>query len=257
MWGGRGGRGACACACGGGGGGWVGGWVGGGGGGGVILGEVKARPKDIISFSLDYISKSKVQTSNPSSSPISLDTPARPADFLVFLAPMISTAKVVSLRFCLHIALVFFGAGETVSSLIEAAADINEQLRIPPSRVTWWTIVKMLHARHHFSPSALTYLAYHHYGATPLIVSILALEQSGWTLDFRRAFGAGMRNANGWKTAYLLFIYLHPAKNTFKMMPVCGLPPLQTFCSCFYLTRSEIIASDDLVLSILSHLTVS
>ena len=49
-------------------------------GGGMILGEVKARPKDIISFSLDYISKSKVQTSNPSSSPISLDTPARPAD---------------------------------------------------------------------------------------------------------------------------------------------------------------------------------
>ena len=67
MWGGRGGRGACAC--------------GGGGGGGMILGEVKARPKDIISFSLDYISKSKVQTSNPSSSPISLDTPARPADY--------------------------------------------------------------------------------------------------------------------------------------------------------------------------------
>ena len=50
------------------------------GGGGVILGEVKARPKDIISFSLDYISKSKVQTSSPSSSPIPLDTPARPAD---------------------------------------------------------------------------------------------------------------------------------------------------------------------------------
>ena len=72
MWGGRGGRGACACACACGGGG--------GGGGGVILGEVKARPKDTISFSLDYISKSKVQTSNPSSSPISLDTPARPAD---------------------------------------------------------------------------------------------------------------------------------------------------------------------------------
>ena len=47
----------------------------------MILGEVKARPKDIISFSLDYIGKSKVQTSNPSSSPISLDTPARPADF--------------------------------------------------------------------------------------------------------------------------------------------------------------------------------
>ena len=48
----------------------------------MILGEVKARPKDIISFSLDYISKSKVQTSNPSSSPTPLDTPARPADFV-------------------------------------------------------------------------------------------------------------------------------------------------------------------------------
>ena len=52
------------------------------GGGGMILGEVKAHPKDIISFSLDYISKSKVQTSNPSSSRIPLDTPARPADFI-------------------------------------------------------------------------------------------------------------------------------------------------------------------------------
>ena len=73
MWGGRGGRGACAGG-------------GGGGGGGGILGEVKARPKDIISFSLDYISKSKVQTSNPSSSPIPLDTPARPADLCQFMS---------------------------------------------------------------------------------------------------------------------------------------------------------------------------
>ena len=79
MWGGRGGRGGRgACACGG------GGWWWWGGGGGVILGEVKARPKDIISFSLDYISKSKVQTSNPSSSPIPLDTPARPAESSTF-----------------------------------------------------------------------------------------------------------------------------------------------------------------------------
>ena len=61
-----------------------------GGGGGVILGEVKARPKDIISFSLDYISKSKVQTSNPSSSPIPLDTPARPADFKSMFFVLIS-----------------------------------------------------------------------------------------------------------------------------------------------------------------------
>ena len=51
----------------------------------MILGEVKARRKDIISFSLDYISKSKVQTSNPSSSPTPLDTPARPADLYIYI----------------------------------------------------------------------------------------------------------------------------------------------------------------------------
>ena len=69
-----------------------------GGGGGVILGEVKARPKDIISFSLDYISKSKVQTSNPSSSPISLDTPARPADLIgtSVVAPSLGTHRRMS-----------------------------------------------------------------------------------------------------------------------------------------------------------------
>ena len=31
----------------------------------------------------------------------------------------------------------------------------------------------MLHGVHYLSPSALTYLAYHHYGATPLIFSVL------------------------------------------------------------------------------------
>ena len=66
-----------------------------GGGGRVILGEVKARPKDIISFSLDYISKSKVQTSNPPSSPIPLDTPARPADSNCILWVTVSTCRYV------------------------------------------------------------------------------------------------------------------------------------------------------------------
>ena len=66
----------------------------------MILGEVKARPKDIISFSLDYISKSKVQTSNPSSSPTPLDTPARPADsFMVLVFPL--SSWVVFFFFCI------------------------------------------------------------------------------------------------------------------------------------------------------------
>ena len=64
------------------------------------------------------------------------------------------------------------GDVDTVSCLIEAAADVNEQFR-PPYRNTWWFILNMLHARHYLSPSALTNLAYHHRGATPLMFSIL------------------------------------------------------------------------------------
>ena len=74
IWGGFGGRGACACACACACGLRV-------GGEGVFLGEVKAHPRDIICFSWSYLSKSKVPTSNSLSSPTSLDTPARPADF--------------------------------------------------------------------------------------------------------------------------------------------------------------------------------
>ena len=75
-----GGRGACACAC----------AVlvcvlgrEGGRGEGVFiwfLGEVKIRPIDIISSSLGYTNKSTLQTSHPSPSPTSLDTPAKPTD---------------------------------------------------------------------------------------------------------------------------------------------------------------------------------
>ena len=48
---------------------------------GVFVGEVKTRPTDIISSSLDYTSKSTLQTSHPSPSRNPLDTPAQPADF--------------------------------------------------------------------------------------------------------------------------------------------------------------------------------
>ena len=57
------------------------GWRGGGGGVGVSLGEVKACPIDIIRSSLGHKSQSTIQTSNPSPSPTSLDTPAKAADY--------------------------------------------------------------------------------------------------------------------------------------------------------------------------------
>jgi len=87
---------------------------------------------------------------------------------------MLATDRMeVSLRFCLHMALAFSGESDTISFLIDASCDVNERLKIPMSRMAWWGLMKSLHAVHHLSPSKLTDLAYHHYGATPLIFSIL------------------------------------------------------------------------------------
>lgn len=101
----------------------------------------------------------------------------------------------VSLRFSLHFALAFVGDGDTICSLIKASAGINEQLEIPPGHGSWWMLLKGLALRHSFSPSALTYLAYHHRGATPLMFSIVTgkfgatsiLLEAGALLDIRNS----------------------------------------------------------------------
>ena len=103
----------------------------------------------------------------------------------------------VSLRFSLHFALAFVGDGDTICSLIKASAGINEQLEIPPGHGSWWMLLKGLALRHSFSPSALTYLAYHHRGATPLMFSIVTgkfgatsiLLEAGALLDIRNSGG--------------------------------------------------------------------
>ena len=97
----------------------------------------------------------------------------------------------------MHTALLFWGESDIVSCLIDAAADINEQLRVPFKKTMWWGLLKMLSFRHHFSPSALTYLAYHHHGATPLMFgiltgkydSVLVLLKAGARLDIRNGRG--------------------------------------------------------------------
>lgn len=88
-------------------------------------------------------------------------------------ASFFNGADKVSLRFCLHSALAFEGQSDAISCLIEAKADVNERLQIPMSRRSWWGLLKIYHAAHYVSPSKLTTLAYHHYGASPLIFSIL------------------------------------------------------------------------------------
>ncbi|CAE7612727.1 ANKRD44 [Symbiodinium microadriaticum] len=82
----------------------------------------------------------------------------------------------LSLRHSLHFALMFSGGGspEIVTELIRARADVNEQFRIRLKEPGWWLLLNLTSIRHRVSPSRLTCLAYHHYGATPLMFSILS-----------------------------------------------------------------------------------
>lgn len=104
----------------------------------------------------------------------------------------------VSLRYCLHFALACWGNDKTISYLIEASADINEQLRLSMTKETgWWMMMRLTSAKHWIRPSALTYLAYHHRGATPLMFSLITgrfaaasvLLKAGARLDLKNARG--------------------------------------------------------------------
>ena len=109
-----------------------------------------------------------------------------------------------SLRFGLHMALALGlnQEADTVSCLIEALADVNEQLHIPMAKTVWWGLSKALHAAHYVSPSALTTMAYHHSGATPLILATLAgkfecipiLLDAGASLDIPNSHGKTARD---------------------------------------------------------------
>ena len=109
-----------------------------------------------------------------------------------------------SLRFGLHMALALGlnQEADTVSCLIEALADVNEQLHIPMAKTVWWGLSKVLHAAHYVSPSALTTMAYHHSGATPLILATLAgkfeclpiLLDAGASLDIPNSHGKTARD---------------------------------------------------------------
>ncbi|CAE6934391.1 ANKHD1 [Symbiodinium sp. CCMP2456] len=89
---------------------------------------------------------------------------------------MLALNPALSLRHCLHIALVGAGGGaaDLVSVLLEARANVNEQFRSQIREPGWWLLMNVMAVRHRVSPSRLTLLAYHHYDATPLMFSILS-----------------------------------------------------------------------------------
>ena len=101
----------------------------------------------------------------------------------------------------LHNALGLFNqSATTISCLIDASADVNEQLRIPVSRTAWWCLFKWLQAKHYVQQSSLTKLAYHHDRATPLIFSILAGLFDAIPILLSAGVGLNIPNSRG-KTA--------------------------------------------------------
>ncbi|CAE7447877.1 ANKRA2 [Symbiodinium microadriaticum] len=110
------------------------------------------------------------------------------------MAELMSQAPALSLKFCLHHALVVQGGFyEPISFLIQAKADVNEQFEAEGNM--WWLVFKLGSFRHKFSPSRLTLISYHHAGATPLMFSILSghfsvvplLLAAGARLDVRNS----------------------------------------------------------------------
>jgi len=104
-----------------------------------------------------------------------------------------------SLKQSLHFTFMLGkGSGEVVSLLINARADVNEQLAIHVTEhFAWWTLIKYFSLKHRRTPSRLTSLAYHHHGATPLMFSIICgnseatytLMKAGARIDIRNGRG--------------------------------------------------------------------
>eukprot|EP00438_Fugacium_kawagutii_P029733 Skav215787 [mRNA] locus=scaffold3885:11859:13658:+ [translate_table: standard] len=111
---------------------------------------------------------------------------------------MIRFPGIVNLQFCLHTGLAFSGGLRTVSFLLEASADINEQF--VAKKRNWWVILKVLSFRHWISPSALTYMASNCRGATPLMFSIMTGKFDCTSLLLSAGARLNLRNAHG-KTA--------------------------------------------------------
>ncbi|CAE7838253.1 unnamed protein product [Symbiodinium sp. CCMP2592] len=132
----------------------------------------------------------------PGMTPLQVACACASADAMKELLALVPST---SLQHCLHFALMFQGGyAETITCLIQAKADVDEQFQLSMMKDTaWWLVLILAGLRHRISPSRLTLLAYHHSGATPLMFSILSgyfeatsiLIAAGARLDFRNSRG--------------------------------------------------------------------
>eukprot|EP00439_Symbiodinium_sp_Y106_P064731 s136_g10.t1 len=113
------------------------------------------------------------------------------------LTKLLTESPDISLRNCLHWALLIAGGSrDAVSLLISADADVNETLDLTSSRVMKLALT-VYGFRHRISPSRLTTLAYHHVGSTPLMLSILNGYFGATLLLLEARAQVDMKNSRG------------------------------------------------------------
>ena len=166
-------------------------------GGGALTGVLATANKEAIKLLCEAKIDPNVKIF-PGISPFKL---ACGCGYVPCIQEMMRCFPSVSMRFALHFALAFYGEAPEVSYLIEASADINEQFRVNPRQHPIpWALLKGLGLKHRLSPSALTYLSYHHHGATPLMFSLMAGKFESTLVLLKAGASLELRNSRG-KTA--------------------------------------------------------
>lgn len=90
-----------------------------------------------------------------------------------------------------------------VNTLIDAKADVNERYYTDFTNPAMWMVLRLYSVKHYYSPSRLTLLAYHHFGATPLMFSVMNGHFEASVVLVKAGARLELRNGRG-KTAYEL-----------------------------------------------------
>eukprot|EP00435_Cladocopium_sp_Y103_P056015 s1283_g18.t1 len=111
---------------------------------------------------------------------------------------LLHSVKGLDLRHSFFWCLMFHGGSKAmVNTLIDSGADMDERYYTDFTNPAMWMVLRMYSLKHYWSPSRLTLLAHHHFGATPLMFSVMnghfeaaiVLVKAGARLDLRNARG--------------------------------------------------------------------
>ena len=107
------------------------------------------------------------------------------------------------LRYSLHWAMLNGGFSKNLQVLIDAGADMNERWETRITQFPLWLVMKYWSLKHRIRQSRLSLLAYHHQGATPLIISIINTQFEATKILVAARADVNLRNSRGFTAADL------------------------------------------------------